>query len=65
MKTFITLAGASALMVGSAHAVSVFQASDTNTTKISNNNNAGDSLDNIAITGDTAASTLLISNTNG
>ena len=61
----MTLAGASALAVGTAQAAIIFQASDTNTTKISNNNNAGDTNAKVAVTGDTATSTLLISNTNG
>ena len=49
----------------SAHADIVFQASDTNTTPVSNLNGGTDTLDKVAITGDTAAGTLLVSNTNG
>lgn len=52
-------------MMGAAQAATIFQASDSNTTKISNNNNAGDSFAKVAVSGDTATSTLLISNTNG
>ena len=48
-----------------AHGDVVFQASDTNTTVISNNNNGADSDANVAITGDTASGVLTISNTNG
>lgn len=48
-----------------AHADVVFQASDTNTTVISNNNNGADSDANVAISGDTSAGVLTISNTNG
>ncbi|MDB4500935.1 hypothetical protein N9224_02030 [Akkermansiaceae bacterium] len=47
------------------HAGLVFQASDTNTSVTSNNNNGADSDDNVAITGDTASGVLTISNTNG
>ena len=65
MKVFTTLAGASALVLGTAQAVVIFEASDTNITKISNNNNAGDTFAKVAVTGDTAGGTLSISNTNG
>ena len=64
-KTLMTLAGAGALIMGTASADVIFQASDINTTKISNNNNEGDTVDNIAIAGDTDTGTLMISNTNG
>ena len=47
------------------HADVVFQASDTNTTVASNNNNGADSDDRVAITGDTASGVLTITNTNG
>lgn len=65
MKALITLAGTTALIVGSTHAATIFETLDANTTQVSNLNNAGETLANVAITGDTVTSTLLISDTNG